>query len=318
VKLGIHVIVGALIGLPIAFHTGFAVAKTSAVGVVVEVSIESRAKGVSDSEFSEFVVTTLNDPRGWPRAGFSFVSTPRGRYRVVLAEPAQIDALCSPLKTGGVVSCQNGPTVALNADRWRLGVAHWDAGLDEYRTYLVNHEVGHLIGQFHPAPRCPKPGGRAAVMEQQSKALEGCLGNPWPLQWEIDQAAKRPTLLAPGPDVQRDIANLGDDGSDPRTSALVTQVLVAETTTVAGVAETSSPASVSKTSTLQPTSPSRTNRSLGKSYSSLRMHSSSSAGTYLIVATLGALGGLLVGLRWHYISSRPPSNRNKRSKGRIK
>jgi Protein of unknown function (DUF3152) len=322
VKLGIHVILCALMGLPVASQAGSVAATTPSEGVVVEISIESQLKGVSSAEFSEFVVTTLNDPRGWPRAGFRFVSTSRARFKVVLAEPVKVDALCRPLKTGGTVSCQNGPTVALNADRWRSGVAHWDASLDEYRTYLVNHEVGHLIGQFHPAPRCPKSGGRAAVMEQQSKSLDGCLGNPWPLQWEIDQASKRPTLLAPGPEVKRDIENLGDDGSDPQVSAITTEALLLETTTfVPATPETSSPASIPE-NTMPPPSTLANPQNSNESYASIRKPSRSNTGTYLIVAALGGLGGLLTGLRWHYVSSKPRNSRrsergsrNRKSKG---
>ncbi len=166
----------------------------------VGIRFESQVADVSAAELASTALTILNDPRGWIRAGFTFVADENGPYRVVLAEGPDVDELCLPLRTFGRVSCQNGPVVALNADRWRNAVGHWVLGVDVYRGYLVNHEVGHLIGQRHPKPRCPVAGRPAGVMEQQTAGLEGCIGNPWPRDWEIAYAQNRPVVYAPLPD----------------------------------------------------------------------------------------------------------------------
>ncbi len=167
---------------------------------IVPLRIESRVSDVTTDEFAAVALEILNDPRGWVRAGFSFVRDDTAGYLLVLAEGPEVDQLCLPLDTATKVSCQNGPVVALNADRWRVGVSHWDDDLTAYRGYLVNHEVGHLLGQRHPTPRCPVPGRPAAVMEPQTGNLKGCRGNAWPRDWEIEHASQRPVVYAPLPD----------------------------------------------------------------------------------------------------------------------
>jgi hypothetical protein len=192
--------------------------------VEVPVRVESRVGDVGTAELTELVTATLDDPRGWAAAGFRFRVDPAAPYRIVLAEPAEVDRLCQPLRTRSQVSCQNGPVVALNADRWRSGPGEWDASLEDYRRYLVNHEVGHLVGQRHPEPRCPAPGTASAVMEQQTKGLEGCRGNVWPLWWEIERAATRPAVLAPPPEWGPDPVprNLGGAVAAPAVTTVAT------------------------------------------------------------------------------------------------
>jgi Protein of unknown function (DUF3152) len=142
----------------------------------------------------------LTDPRGWVRAGFAFALDPKAPYRIIIAEGDEVDRLCYPYQTRRTYSCQNGPVVAINADRWRCATPEWTGDLDNYRIMLINHEVGHLLHLHHPDPQCPGAGFPAPVMAQQSTSLGECLPNPWPLQWEIDLAAERREPLAPGYD----------------------------------------------------------------------------------------------------------------------
>ena len=67
----------------------------------------------------EVVEATLADTCGWNRARFRFVRDETAPYVILLAEGDEVDRACLPYDTYGKYSCQNGPAVALNADRWR-------------------------------------------------------------------------------------------------------------------------------------------------------------------------------------------------------
>jgi hypothetical protein len=169
------------------------------VALTVHLRVESEVGDYTAAEVEEITMSILADPRGWGRAGFTFVVDPSSDLTVVLAEPRRVDELCRPLLTRGAASCQNGPVVALNADLWRNASEDWDATVDDYRTYLVNHEVGHLIGLRHPKTRCPPDAPKSAVMEPQTGGLV-CPGNGWPLDWEIEWASNRPAEIGPRPE----------------------------------------------------------------------------------------------------------------------
>jgi hypothetical protein len=126
------------------------------------------------------VQRTLTDRRGWqPIEHVAFVRTAGpASFELILASPAMVDRLCYPLDTVGELSCRNANRVILNAKRWVNAVPWYRGHLDDYRAYLVNHEVGHRLGHGHKS--CPAAGAPAPVMVQQSKSLYGCAPNPWP------------------------------------------------------------------------------------------------------------------------------------------
>lgn len=131
-------------------------------------------------EVAGVVDATLADPRSWIADGrHSFQRVPSGGdLRVLVATPGTTDELCAPLRTRGEVSCRNGQNVVLNAMRWAVAVPHYQGDVAGYRQYVVNHEVGHALGESHVD--CPAPGEVAPVMLQQTYGLEGCVANSWP------------------------------------------------------------------------------------------------------------------------------------------
>lgn len=141
-----------------------------------------KGSGVDVESFARAVDRTFSHERGWTADGafrFQRVTDEEPRMTVRLATPETVDKACREvgLDTEGFLSCRSGNVVYLNLNRWAVGVkAVRDLGV--YRHYLVNHEVGHILGRQHEA--CPGKGKPAPVMQQQTKELDGCTANPWP------------------------------------------------------------------------------------------------------------------------------------------
>jgi Protein of unknown function (DUF3152) len=135
---------------------------------------------VDRDRFADFVLDTLNDPRGWGHGGAMTFARTDGDAPVtlMLASPATSSQLCGDLDTRGKLSCRNGPHVVLTLYRWTNGTEEYADDLTGYRQYLVNHEVGHALGHGHE--HCPGAGAPAPVMQQQTLGLKGCAPNSWP------------------------------------------------------------------------------------------------------------------------------------------
>ena len=142
--------------------------------------------GVDGTVFADAVTTTLADPRSWGNGGrMSFqrvgaAETAAGRYdfRVSLVSPGSMETYCPGVGTGGYTSCRYGERAVINLARWATAVPHYDGDLATYRPYVINHEVGHALGNGHRP--CPGPGQPAPVMQQQTLGLDGCVKNAWP------------------------------------------------------------------------------------------------------------------------------------------
>lgn len=138
--------------------------------------------GVDARAFTAIGDRILSDPRSWTAGDWRLqrVEPQNADIRVLLARPATVDRLCAQvgLRTGGIFSCWNDEFAALNLMRWNEGAAGFGGALEDYRGYLVNHELGHGLGYGHRG--CPASGALAPVMMQQTKTTGACRPNAWP------------------------------------------------------------------------------------------------------------------------------------------
>jgi hypothetical protein len=157
---------------------GKVAAPGSAPSMRVRVEIEEGI-GADGPAFAAFVLNTLNDSRSWGHGGTKTFARTDGPadIRVILASPTTSARLCAPAQTRGTMSCGGGDRAVLTMFRWMNGIPDYGTDRTGYRHYLVNHEVGHVLGHGHAF--CT-PGHLAPVMVQQTKGLHGCLPNPWP------------------------------------------------------------------------------------------------------------------------------------------
>jgi hypothetical protein len=149
------------------------------------VEVEDGA-GVDGAAFAAAVEATLGDPRSWgaggrlsfQRVGADDAAAGRYDFRVSLVSPGSMERWCPGAGTEGYTSCRYGERAVINLARWETAVPDYQGDVPTYRQYVVDHEVGHWLGNGHQG--CPGPGRPAPVMQQQTLGLDGCTANPWP------------------------------------------------------------------------------------------------------------------------------------------
>lgn len=141
--------------------------------------------------FADAVQATLGDQRSWIGGGQLRLQLVPGAdkadFTVYLATRVTAGDLCARggtnIRINGVpyTSCRTTGKAIINLDRWRLSSKPYlnaKIPLSIYRQYVINHEVGHELGHHHEG--CPKPGGPAPVMVQQTLTTRGCVPYAWP------------------------------------------------------------------------------------------------------------------------------------------
>lgn len=126
----------------------------------------------------------LKDKRGWKRMGYDFnikqELDEEVDFLIYFTLESYIEKKCN--FTGLSCADLDENIVYINEDKWRRGSKLSGLNLDDYRTYVINHEVGHILGRGHA--KCGKKGTKVPVMTQQTLGIGHCEPNPWPLSWE--------------------------------------------------------------------------------------------------------------------------------------
>lgn len=126
--------------------------------------------------FSTLVFGILNHPKSW---GIRFIESENQDITIILSKGNTVKEICN--LTG--LSCANArdSIIYININRWLKGSKRSGLNLDDYRTYLILHEMGHILGLSHlPVIKCKK----VPVMNQSTLGLKGGLPNQYPLKYE--------------------------------------------------------------------------------------------------------------------------------------
>lgn len=126
-----------------------------------------------ERQFDFYVMSYLNSPDGWSQHGYFFDLKENGDIQIRLSSSETIEKICGL----GKLSCAElgGNKMYLNAERWFHGSKESKLDLENYRQYMVSHEMGHILGHDHK--KCPCKGCKAPVMMQQTLGIKECIPN---------------------------------------------------------------------------------------------------------------------------------------------
>lgn len=164
------------------------------------IPLESLAKKVRE---------VLNDPRGWNKYGYEFTEHSNNEkssriLNIILVTADKAKRQCGSRLGGFSCYSPDENVIYLNLDNW-MGKSASSLPLDRYRTYVINHEVGHRLGFGHPAERnCQTnsycnahKGAPGSVMIQMTRGpdwVAPCTENEWPLDPADYDETKNPRL----------------------------------------------------------------------------------------------------------------------------
>lgn len=149
-------------------------------------------------DFHTIVNDILDDPRSW--GGIKDYKTKFIKImpdmltsedlKILLCSQAYVDVGCPGTGSKGLSCCNlENNTIYVNSTNWWGGnnvLENSGLSLDDYRRYVINHEVGHFLRLGHSScDAAIKTDGNnplVPVMVQQSlpDKVKSCIPNPWP------------------------------------------------------------------------------------------------------------------------------------------
>ena len=145
------------------------------------------------ASFVDFTRRVLKDARGWSKYGCTFIESeekPDVIIRLLSAhEMNKLYGKYKELRGLSVTNRGSKPmTIHIHRDNWDDPPETFIASnkfpsmsrIEQYRTYVINHEAGHTLGLDHPE-EARKPDGGCKIMYQQTKGTgKTCKARPWP------------------------------------------------------------------------------------------------------------------------------------------
>jgi len=145
------------------------------VKITVDDDVVRKYKITHTSQIIFLILVYLNDPDGWGKRGYYFEGVLNGeKVHIRVSSNETITSECGLDKN---LSCAilGGNKIWLNAERWFHGSSKSKLSLDDYRQYMVSHEMGHILGHEHS--KCPCKGCKAPIMMQQTLGIGQCKPN---------------------------------------------------------------------------------------------------------------------------------------------
>jgi hypothetical protein len=136
------------------------------------------------SEFIKTVYNILNDENGWkiPCEFIENAAENECDFDIHLITHKNIIGKCKTLYNMSCVNNLGGNKIYVNINRWVYGSVHSKLNIEQYRSYIINHEFGHLLNQNHCNP--PNNAVLTPIMVQQTLGIGNGRPNFKPLPEE--------------------------------------------------------------------------------------------------------------------------------------